>query len=193
MTRRRTTSIPGSHLTAALALALASCVADPPTGPDSASLASVPVAAQKATFAAGGVAHVVTGHGTLWVPEPTNQYINISFDARVAPNGRASGNWHQQFRSRVPESRVFVKVTCMTVVGNEAWMAGYATQAGGEANIGRPFGLRVVDNGEGAGAVDQMTRMIWEGGLGGGASDYCENMPTTHKLWPLAAGNIQVR
>jgi len=175
-----------------LALALVACTSEAPTAPDSALLGPDPVAGE-ASFAAGGATHVVTGKGTLWVPDPQNEYINIAFDARVMPDGSARGHWHHQFRSRSPNGRIFVEVTCLTVVGNQAWMAGYAIQAGAESNIGRPFGLRVVDNGEGNDAVDQMTRTIWPGGVGDGPSDYCTRMPTNHPLWPLAGGNVQVR
>lgn len=191
MSTQRTLVVAVPALVASLALALAACTGEAPTAPDSAVLGPAPVAGE-ASFAAGGAAHVVTGKGTLWAPDPWNEYINIAFDARVMPDGSARGHWHHQFRSRTPNGRIFVQVTCLTVVGNQAWMAGYAVQAGAEGNIGRPFGLRVVDNGEGAGAVDQMTRTIWPGGLGGEPSDFCANMPTDHPLWPLAGGNVQV-
>ena len=186
--RRLVAAVPA--FAAVLALALVACTAEAPTAPDSAVSGQDLVTG--AAFAAGGATHVVTGKGTLWVPDPSNEYINIAFDARLTPDGSASGHWHHQFRSRTPGGRVFVEVTCLTVVGNQAWMAGYAVQAGAEGNIGRPFGLRVVDGGEGNGTVDQMTRTIWPGGLGGGPSDYCAAMPTDHPLWPLAGGNVQV-
>ncbi len=177
---------------AVLALALAACTGEAPTAPESPPPGQDLVATE-AIFAPGDAAHVVTGKGTLWAPDPWNEYVNISFTARSMPDGSASGYWHHQFRSRTPEGRVFIKVTCLTVVGNEAWMGGYAVQAGAESNVGRPFGLRVVDNGEGTGAVDQMTRTIWPGGLGGEPSDFCANTPTDQPLWPLAGGNVQVR
>lgn len=192
MSIQRTLVRAAPAVAASLAFALVACTSDAPTALDSAA-PGTDLVAVGADFAAGGVTHVVTGKGTLWVPDPQNEYINIAFDARVMPDGSARGHWHHQFRSRTPAGRIFVEVTCLTVVGNQAWMAGYAIQAGAESNLGRPFGLRVVDNGEGNGAVDQMTRTIWPGGVGGEPSDYCTNMPTDHPLWPLAGGNVQVR
>lgn len=178
-------------IVAVLALALVAC-SEAPTAPES-SPRQADLVAPEASFAAGGVTHVVTGKGTLWAPDPFNEYVNIAFSARLMPDGSANGYWHHQFRSRTPEGRVFVQVTCLTVVGNQAWMGGYAVQAGAEGNVGRPFGLRVVDDGEGEDAVDQMTRTLWPGAVGEDPADFCAAMPTDQPLWPLAGGNVQVR
>jgi hypothetical protein len=147
-----------------------------------------------AQFDAHNGGHVVTGKGTLWVPEPSNNWINIAFNVVQGPDGQVHGLWHHQFRSRRSRGRIMVEVGCMSVSGNEAWFAGRAVQAGAEGNIGRYFGLRVIDNGEGANAPpDEMTRTVWFQYDPQVAWDFCSNMPTDSPVWPLDGGNVQVR
>ena len=175
-------------------LAVASCEPNLPTEPaatlDRTAEGLSSGAASPLTRADAG--HVVNGHGAVWV-ESGSQYMNISFQARRNAAGEVTGTWHHQFRSRTPAGRVKVSVTCLSVSGNEAWLAGYAVQAGSEANLGKWFGLHVIDRGEGHGVVDEMSRTLWFGFDPDHASAFCATMPIDHDLWPLAEGNVQVR
>ena len=95
--------------------------------------------------------------------------------------------------ARTAGGRIVAQVTCLSVVGNEAWMAGYSTQAGNPDNVGKWFGLHVIDNGEGHGTVDEMSRTLWFSTDQQRASDFCEYMPTDHPVTTIIAGNVQVR
>ncbi len=191
MSMKRTTAVILSVVAVTLALVAVSCSGEPPTAVDAASVdAKVKSAAQDA---ANGPVHIVNGKGTVWAADPWNNWLNISFHARLDADGSAKGNWHHQFRARTAGGRIFVQVTCLSVLGNEAWMAGYSTQAGNPDNVGKWFGLHVIDNGEGAGVVDEMSRTLWFGPDEQRAIDMCELMPTDHLITPIIAGNVQVR
>jgi hypothetical protein len=191
MSKKRTTAVILSVVAATLALAAVSCNGKSPTAVDAASVDAKVHSTSEA--AANGPAHIVNGKGTVWAGDPWNNWLNISFHAKLDADGTAKGNWHHQFRTRVPGGRIVAQVTCLSVVGNEAWMAGYSTQAGNPNNVGKWFGLHVIDNGEGAGVVDEMSRTLWFGPDEQRAIDLCEQMPTDHLITPIIAGNVQVR
>ncbi len=188
---KRTTTLVVAILAAALALATISCSGEPPTALDS---TSIDVSAKSTNpDAVTGPTHIVNGKGTVWVGDPWNAWINIPFHAKLDPDGSAKGSWHHQFRRRVSGGRIVVEVTCLSVAGNQAWMAGYSTQAGNPGNLGKWFGLHVIDNGEGSGVVDEMSRTLWFGFDEQEAMEFCEFMTTDHDVWPITAGNVQVR
>ena len=169
---------------------LASCDGQAPSAPE------VDLAAVEAQAAAkaGAGGHIVSGKGTLWVPEPWNQWMNLPFHAVEKPDGSVHGNWHHQFRSRDAGGRVIVEVLCMAVDGNQAWLGGRSTFAMNPDNIGKFFALYLIDNGEGKNdPPDQMTRTLWFSWDEQRMWDHCANMPTDYDVWPLAGGNVQIR
>ena len=178
-------------LSCALPFALISCVGDSPTALRSAPSSPDASASNATSLAATGAAHVVNGGGAVWRSD-LGVWYHTAVTARVMPNGSASGNWHYWVRGRELRSRIFVKVSCLTVVGNEAWMVGQSSQARNPANVGKWFGLHVVDNGEGSGAAELMSGTAWLGFDAAAAADYCTGaVPTID--WTLADGNFQVR
>jgi len=191
MSMKRTTAVILSVIAVTLALVAVSCSGETLTGLDNAALDAKVKPASEA--AANGPVHIVNGKGTVWVGDPWNGWLNISFHAKLDEDGSAKGNWHHQFRARPGGGRIVAQVTCLSVVGNQAWMAGYSTQAENPNNVGKWFGLHVIDNGEGAGVVDEMSRTLWFGPDEQRAMDLCELMPTDHEIWPIIAGNVQVR
>ena len=191
MSMKRTTAVILSVIAATLALAAVSCNGESPTALNSGAVDAAAIDA-KLSATAGGATHLVTGKGTLWYGDPRFQWLNVSFHARLMPDGSAKGNWHYQFRTREPGGRIFVEVTCLSVVGNQAWMAGYSTQAGNPDNVGKWFGLHIIDHGEGHGVIDEMSPTRWFGPDPVRAADFCELMPTDHPIWPIVEGNIQV-
>ena len=168
----------------ALAAAAISCDGDTPVEPEG---LTTPL------FSAGPAMQSVTGQGTTWV-ESSQQWYLIALDARRMPDGQAEGNFHWLFRSRNPGGRVFVKVSCLTISGNEARMVGQASQAGNPANIGKWMGLWVADHGEGAGAPPDQIFQRWFGADESAALAFCAG-PQAEDPSPrdLVAGNIQVR
>jgi hypothetical protein len=86
-----------------------------------------------------GKAHIANGKGTGWVGDPWNGWMNISFHAKLDQDGSARGNWHHQFRARTAAGCIVVQITCSSVIGNQAWLAGYSTQAGNPDNLVTPI------------------------------------------------------
>ena len=172
---------------AVLALTLLSCDGEVPVAPDVAMLDSG-LAAK-----ANPALHSVTGQATSWY-ESSNQYLLISMNARTMPDGSAKGNFHWLFRSRYPGGRIFVKVSCLTIVGNEARMVGQASQAGNPDNIGKWMGLYVKDGGEGSGAPPDLIFQRWFGPSESEAMDFCGGpQPEDPLPREVEIGNIQVR
>lgn len=165
--------------TAAMLLSVA--CADTPTTPTDLS----PV------FAKGGVGPSVTGSGSF-VFVGNNR--TFSFTARIRADGSVDGQWQRVTHVGGPaQSKSHGKVTCLTVVGNEAWIGGFKTS--GTTFVDPPNNevfWRVVDNGQGRNApADQMSSQ----GVGrppGSAANYCANTPLG-ALFDVTAGNIQVR
>ncbi|MCL7972180.1 MAG: hypothetical protein M8866_08875 [marine benthic group bacterium] len=169
---------------------LTSCDGQAPSAPE-VDLAAVE--AQPAAKAGAG-GHIVSGKGTLWVPEPWNAYMILPFHAQLGSDGSVKGKWHHQLRGNAGGGRVIVEVLCMTVQGNEAWLGGRSTFAQNPNNIGKFFALYVIDNGEGEDAPpDRMTRTLWFGSDEQRMWGHCTYMPTDYDVWPLAGGNVQVR
>jgi len=192
---KRTTISRIAILVPLLALAAASCNGDPPTAPDATAAGTTITGAadlDAKSVNAQGAVHVVAGHGVVW-HDGSGQWLNTSFHALQMQDGSVNGNWHYQFQSREPRGRIFVQVTCLSVVGNQAWMTGFATQAGNPANIGKWFGLHVIDNGEGHGVVDQIDGTRWFGVDPDAAAEYCATMPVLEPIRAVEAGNVQVR
>jgi hypothetical protein len=173
------------------AFVLVSCASESPTALSSASVVSDAVPTQASGAIVGNSAHQVSGGGAIWRSDLGVWYYT-TVTARFMPDGSASGNWHYWVRARELRSRIFVKVSCLTVVGNEAWMVGQSTQAEAVANIGKWFGLHVVDNGEGHGVADVMSNTLWFGTDAAAAAAFCTGSAPSAD-WPLADGNLQVR
>jgi len=172
---------------ALLVFTLLSCDGTVPTAPDAALTHSGLVARAYPAM------HSVTGQGTSW-NEGSNQFFLISMNARTMPDGSAKGNFHWLFRSRNPGGRIFVKVSCLTIVGNEARMVGQASQAGNPDNIGKWMGLYVADNGEGRDASPDLIFQRWFGASEDAAMDFCAGpQPEDPLPREVEIGNIQVR
>ena len=196
MSMKRTTAVILSVVAATLVFAAVSCNGESPTAVNSGAVDAAAIDAKvkpASEAAAVGPAHIVNGKGTVWVGDPWNAWINIPFHAKLDPDGSAKGSWHHRLRGNVGGGRIVVQVTCLSVDGNQAWMAGYSTQAGNPNNVGKWFGLHVIDNGEGYGVVDEMSRTLWFGPDEQRAIDFCALMPMDHEIAPLAGGNVQVR
>ena len=172
---------------ALLVFTLLSCDGTVPTAPDAALQHS------GLDARAYPAMHSVTGQATTWY-ESSNQFFLISMNARTMPDGSAKGNFHWLYRSRDPGGRIFVKVSCLTIVGNEARMVGQASQAGNPDNIGKWMGLYVADNGEGQDASPDLIFQRWFGPFEDEAMDFCGGpQPEDPLPRELEMGNIQVR
>ena len=187
---RRTLTFVCTVVGAFLLLTVVSCDGEVPVAPDEARMSTDPVTK------AYPAKHSATGQATTWYQAPSGSegWLHISLSARQTSDGSAKGNFHWQWRSRVPGGRIFVKVSCLTVVGNEAWLVGQASQAENPDNVGKWMGLYVQDNGEGRDAPADRIAQSWIGPDPGGAQEFCigtpEDLPRTRDV---EIGNIQVR
>ena len=167
---------------AALALAIVAC--EQPTAVD--------VDAEPA-FAKGRVTQSVTGSGSF-VFNGNNR--TFSFTARIHADGSVDGQWQRITHNGLPgQSRSHGEITCLTIIGNQAWLGGFKTlsTSGGVEPPNNGVVWRVIDNGQGRNApADQMS------GQGvnrppGNVASYCAAAPIGGILFDLTAGNIQVR
>ena len=113
---------------------------------------------------------------------------NYSLVATVDANGKVSGEWEDAF-TRNPG--LHMKVTCLTVVGNTAWIGGVITQASDNALIGLPTITKVVDNTkDGSGDTISFTFIC---GPPCTAPVPCSDMPGFLVQFPINAGNVTVK
>lgn len=119
----------------------------------------------------------------------------FSFNGTSKADGTARGRFHFRIHDAQGEgSRIWGDITCLTIEGNQAWLAGYVTKAGNPNHVGRAHGFRVVDNGQGQNATPDQITVTWPG-----TSDptfvqpdeYCENKPS-QTLHTVESGNVQI-
>ena len=134
-----------------------------------------------------------------------------SFHGLRRADGSVEGTFHtRRHRGAAGGAKISGPVVCMVIEGNQAWLAGVATKALGEVNIGRAYGFWVKDSGEGRNAPpDQFAYPATGPGAGPGgwltpplvagsppdpasAMDFCEEQPTPTTFITIEAGNIQV-
>jgi hypothetical protein len=65
-------------------------------------------------------------------------------------DGTVEGWYHARGRGTTSSAHVRVRIDCLHVAGNQAWASGTVVAAVNPDNIGRPYAVRVVDNGEGS-------------------------------------------
>jgi hypothetical protein len=94
------------------------------------------------------------------------------------------------------EITVHAEVTCLSVLGNQAWVGSRVRRfvLGGEelpGQVGRPMIFRVQDMGEGHGTIDLASLVFFP--PPGGDLAHCTTRPAFPILRPSANGNIQVK
>lgn len=124
------------------------------------------------------------------VVEQSYSFTAVSDGAFPAAKGQFEGH---SLRFTGEEVNVHADVTCVAIVGNQAWIGARVTSATVDhvdvPNVaGTPLAFRVQDNGEGTNIdVASLWALI--------ASDitFCNTRPTTNALRPSVDGNIQVQ
>ena len=167
---------------ALLAGTLAAC--DDPAGPAPAPNAS-------AGPAVDGVDHpvVVSGSGHI---EAGDGLRNFTFHAVRHPDGSASGSYRI---ARTDLGTSFtVDVTCLTVVGNQAWLAGRIASAdGGGVLPGTISYFYAIDNGEGSDAPADIVSLARINDREGEDLLFCAELPTGLPPRNVQLGNVQIR
>ncbi len=191
------TRIPAVVLVVFVAVALLFSACEKSMAPveplDSKQLASGPGAAI-GSLGKGPVVQSVSGSGSFIVPGP-NDRRTFSFTARRYADGSVEGDWERIRRGpgNAKETKSHGKVLCFTIVGNQAWIGGFATSGLFSTPGENEGGWRVVDNGEGKNALPDQMSLEFVGAATGFAEDYCANTPAAPALFTLEAGNIQIR
>ena len=138
----------------------------------------------------------ITGGGKVDVTSvwPGAVDATISLGARVNGEGVATGELQAHFS--VPDEKVHMEITCLSVNGNEAWIGGTVTHSHPSGNLlGNVYIVRFQDNEQGADAAPDRMSVFRSGGLPGPAR--CLNRPSGSPefdlLFPFVAGNVQIR
>jgi hypothetical protein len=131
---------------------------------------------------ASGGAHRLTGG------EP----FILSFQANKRADGSVTGTYHVDVMAL--GATVDVNVTCMSVVGNIAWVAGIIEKSDSPlVRVGTVSYFYAIDNGEGtADAADQISALRLND-LAGEDQVFCNLRPLLLSRRAIDFGNIQVR
>jgi hypothetical protein len=137
----------------------------------------------------GPVVQSATGAGHFTVG---GELRTFSFTALRYADGTVQGEY--ELLSRLTGTRIHGDVTCLSVVGNQAWIGGVQEHSNNPAILpGGENGFRVADNGEGANDPPDQMSLMFVNAAPGFAQAYCNARPPAPALNPIEAGNIQVR
>jgi len=116
----------------------------------------------------------------------------FGFSAQLMGNGSAGG-WFQ-YRD-VEDGTPFAAggpVTCLTVIGPDAWIGGTITQSNDATVVGLGAWWHVTDNGQGYGSSPDITTFLGVGSLEA-TTAFCADHPAYRFPFPIDGGDIQVR
>jgi hypothetical protein len=129
-----------------------------------------------------GVIRSVRGNGHLVGGDVER---TVTFNILEWSDGTVDG-WYHSLKRGPGGAHIRVRVECLHVVGNQAWASGTVVDAVDPDNIGRPYSMRFLDNGEGANTPPD------EIGVARFAEYDCTTEPDI-PLRVLTIGNLQVR
>jgi hypothetical protein len=130
------------------------------------------------------IAHDVFGLQTL-------ELQNFGFNARLLGDGSVDG-WftYRDVEDGVPFA-ADGPVTCLTVIGGDAWIGGIIRQSNDPSVVGLGAWWHVRDNGEGVSDPPDVTTFLGVGSLSD-AQAFCDNHPAFRFPFNIDGGNIQV-
>ena len=138
-----------------------------------------------------GVTQSASGSAIRWTAgEPFIQ----SFVATKYADGRVTGRFHADAKSL--NARFNVTVTCLSVVGSQAWIGGIISDSDTPlVQAGLASYFYVIDMGEGAiGAIQQdIVSALRINDVPGTEQTFCAERPTTLPSRRIEDGNVQVR
>ena len=143
-------------------------------------------------LSAGGIPpHVASASGAGHFTNPLNGvFVRDNFTARSDELGGVTGEYQRVAGAAI----IHGTITCLTVVGNEAWIGGTIDRAlFTPVGIGSDFVFRVIDNGEDGVSKDVFGRVGFNL-TAGSAATFCDSGVDPVPL-PLNErdGNVQVR
>jgi len=129
-----------------------------------------------------GSGHFTTADGDLRTFSFTARKNEVGVDGRWVRVRRVDGvNVHSQG-----------VVTCFTIIGDQAWLGGYATQGLLSEPPNNEVAWRVVDNGQGNNSPPDRISMQFVGAGPGFAESYCSATPDAPPLNDIEEGNIKI-
>ncbi|MGH7713715.1 MAG: hypothetical protein ACREOG_20700 [Gemmatimonadaceae bacterium] len=132
---------------------------------------------------------VVTGSGHI---EAGDGLRNFTFHAMLRPDGSVEGSYRIL---RTDLSTEFaVDVTCLSVVGNQAWIGGIISASGSPGIIvGTVSYFYAIDNGEGDDAQPDIVSLARVNDRAGEDLLFCATRPTLLPPRTVQFGNVQIR
>jgi len=136
-----------------------------------------------------GEPRLVTGSGHI---EAGDGLRNFTFHAMLRPDGSAEGSYQIH---RTDLGTVFsVDVTCLAIVGNQAWIAGIiASTNDPTVRVGTVSYFYAIDNGEGIDAPADVVSLARINDLAGRDIEFCTNNPTVLPPRQVQLGGVQIR
>ncbi len=132
---------------------------------------------------------VVSGSGHI---EAGDGLRNFTFHAVQHPDGSVRGSY--QIRRTDLGTAFTVDVTCLSVVGNQAWIAGrIASSDQPGVVVGTISYFYAIDNGEGADAPADIVSLARINDREGEDLLFCANRPTLLPPRTVLLGNVQIR
>lgn len=152
-----------------------------------------PLAPSDVTGAASeGVVQSASGSAHRIRPLPDGELWVLTFNADKRADGTVTGTAHIDRKDL--DAAWDVDVTCMSVVGNRAWIAGIVRNARGAIpRDGTVSYFYVTDNGEGADSVLDRASAIRINDVAGQDRAFCTDRPVVLPDSEIAHGNVQVR
>jgi hypothetical protein len=159
---------------------------DGPTSPSASGRPSIlEVAAEN------GVVALATGAAHRIRPLPDGELWVLTFNAKKRADGTVTGYAHVDRKDL--DAAWDIDVTCMSVVGNIAWIAGIIRNARGALpRDGTVSYFYVIDNGEGGDAPPDQASAIRLNDREGQDREFCELRPLALPPTVIAHGNVQV-
>lgn len=158
-------------------------------GPTSPSRSARPAMLEAA--AENGVVALATGAAHRIRPLPDGELWVLTFNAEKRADGTVTGYVHVDRKDL--DAAWDIEVTCMSVVGNIAWIGGIMRNARGALpRDGMVSYFYVVDNGEGNADPPDEASAIRLNDLEGQDKVFCELRPLLLTRTVIAHGNVQV-
>lgn len=176
------------------------CSTEAPTVPTAISGSPALEAGTTQVGSSNRVVRSVTGTALRSLPDPdAHGWRTFTIAAVERQDGSVSGQFEMHLR-QLPV-RIHGRITCIGVRGNAAWLGGVIQLIKGsfpgapDIGPGTPIRIRVVDNGEGSNAPADLISGLgtFTGASEGVELGYCDTKPNQPALFPLEAGNIQIR
>lgn len=165
-----------------------------PVAPRAASLTMTVLTSMGAVGAAASGNAAIHGTTVQGIKDETFSFTALGTGSALAAKGQVAVHFLTFANSEVT---VHAEVTCISVVGNRAWVGSRITRFArdGEAvpeRVGRPMTFSVMDVGEGGGTTD-LASLVFFPSASAGDVDFCNTRPAVPVLRPSENGNIQVK